>query len=144
MISFFAKFMPAHARKRWVASRGTKPRNKFLRMQFDAQHQHYQTHFPEAEFCIIMVDGRAVGRLYLLRAADEFRIIDITLLPEHRNKGIGSKLLKSILTESVAASKPVRLHVERFNRALQLYRRLGFSVVDEGDIYFLMERKISK
>lgn len=113
----------------------------FLQMQFDAQHRHYQQHFPAADFRIILRESRPIGRLYLARLTDEFRIIDLALLPAHRGAGIGTALLQDILREAAAAGKPVRLHVERFNPALRLYQRLGFTMVEEGQIYLLMERR---
>lgn len=112
----------------------------FLRSQFAAQHQHYQGQFPLADFLIILRDGVALGRLYLARSADEFRLIDLTLLPPYRKSGLGTALLTQILTEATQAGKPVRLHVERFNPALRLYQRLGFVVTVESPIYLQMER----
>lgn len=113
----------------------------FLQMQFNAQRSHYETHYPGADFLVILRDDEAVGRLYLGRLSAEFRIIDIALLPQFRAQGIGSKLLNDIIAEAKAAGKPVTIHVERFNRALRLYQRLGFAVVEEGPIYLLMRKE---
>jgi ribosomal protein S18 acetylase RimI-like enzyme len=110
-------------------------------MQFDAQHRHYRQHYPGADFLVILRDAQPIGRLYLARLPDEFRVIDIALLPQHRRAGIGTALLRNILNEAAATGKPVRLHVERFNPALRLYQRLGFTMVEEGQIYLLMERR---
>jgi ribosomal protein S18 acetylase RimI-like enzyme len=115
-------------------------KDAFLQMQFDAQHAHYQTHYPTAEFLIIERAGEAIGRLYLARLPDEFRLIDIALLPQHRGQGIGSHLLRRILKEAEAAGKPVRIHVERTNPALHFYQRLGFQVIESGPIYLRMEK----
>ncbi len=114
-------------------------RASFLRMQFKAQHAFYQEQFPSADFEIILAADRPIGRLYVDRRDDEIRIVDIALLPEHRNAGIGSALLDDLLTEAAAASKPVRIHVERFNPALRLYQRLGFIQVGDNGVYYLME-----
>lgn len=111
----------------------------FLRMQFEAQHHHYQQHFQDAEYQIIEREGRPIGRLYLDRRPDEFRVIDIALLPEERRGGIGGALLEQILEEAALAGKPVRIHVERNNPALRLYHRLGFQQVEDQGVYFLME-----
>ena len=111
----------------------------FLQMQFNAQHQHYQQHFASAEFLIIALDGRQIGRLYIDRRADEIRIIDIALLKPYRNQGIGVSILRDILAEAEAADRPVRIHVERNNPALSLYERLGFIPTDDGPVYWLME-----
>ncbi len=115
-------------------------KDAFLRMQFDAQHRFYHDQFAEASFDVILRDGEPVGRLYVDRREDEFRIIDIALLPEARGEGIGGKLLGDLIAEAGASNLPVRIHVERYNRAMTLYRRLGFATIDESELYFLMER----
>lgn len=111
----------------------------FLQMQFTAQHKYYQEYFTDASFNIILLDNQRIGRLYLDRREDEIRIIDIALLPEYRNAGIGSALLKDILAEATAAGKVVRIHVEKINPALRLYKRLGFYQINDTGVYFLME-----
>ncbi len=111
----------------------------FLRMQFTAQHQYYQEHYAGAAFQLILVDGQPAGRLYVARWPDEIRIVDIALLPEYRSAGIGTALLKELLAEGARAGKPVSIHVERFNPALRLYERLGFTPVADKGVYLLLE-----
>ena len=45
----------------------------FLTMQFDAQDSHYRTHYPDAQFDIIEIDGVAAGRFYVWATARELR-----------------------------------------------------------------------
>lgn len=111
----------------------------FLLMQFHAQHRFYQEQFTQASFQIILLDGQSVGRLYVDRRTDEIHIIDIALLTEQRNQGIGSHLLHALLAEGAQRGLPVRIHVERFNPALRLYQRLGFRQISDDGVYFLME-----
>jgi ribosomal protein S18 acetylase RimI-like enzyme len=111
----------------------------FLMMQFTAQHRYYQEHYPHASFEIILLGGQPAGRLYVEQWPEEVRIVDIALLPEYRNSGIGTTLLKGILQEAAQAGKRVSIHVERFNPAMRLYERLGFSTVGEHGVYYLME-----
>lgn len=111
----------------------------FLRFQFDAQHRYYREHFPDAAYDVIEAGGEPVGRLYVDRRPDEIRLIDIALLPEHRRRGLGGRLLAELLDEARRAGKPVRIHVETSNPALSLYRRLGFTEVEEQGVYYLME-----
>ena len=66
-------------------------------------------------------------------------MIDIALLPEQRGRGIGTMLLEQLVGEARRAGKAVRLRVLRTNRALSLYRRLGFRVVREADVYAELE-----
>jgi len=111
----------------------------FLRMQFNAQHQYYIENYPGAEFQIILLEDQPIGRLYIHRRENEIRIMDIALLPEHRGKGIGSSLLNRILSEAENHQLSVTVHVERFNPALCLYERLGFSLAEDRGVYYFMK-----
>ena len=75
-------------------------KKEFLQMQFGAQHRYYHEQFPEAEFHIILIQNLPIGRLYVDRRSDEIRIIDIALLPEYRNAGIGSMFLHNLMEEA--------------------------------------------
>jgi ribosomal protein S18 acetylase RimI-like enzyme len=116
-----------------------KERETFLQMQFQAQTVDYARHYPDAQRDLVLGDGRPAGRLYLHRRADEIRILDITLNPEYRNRGIGTQLLSELQAEAAAAGKAVRIHVEVNNPARSLYNRMGFSPVSEHGIYLLLE-----
>ena len=110
----------------------------FCRRQFDAQSAYYAANYPGAAFQIIERDGWPVGRLYVDRWEKEIRIVDITLLPEFRGSGIGTKLLRDLQDEARTAGKSLTIHVERFNRALGLYQQLGFEQVEDKGVYLLM------
>ncbi len=110
----------------------------FLRQQFEAQHRYYREQFRAARFDIIEQGGRDIGRLYVDRRDDELRIIDIALLPEARGAGAGGALMRDLLDEATAAGLPITIHVERMNRALRLYRRLGFVEIEDQGVYLLM------
>lgn len=104
----------------------------FLNDQFRLQDIHYTTHYPGATFNIIECDGQPIGRLYLFRSATDQRIIEISLLPEHRGFGIGTALLRSVIVEAAKSAGSVSLHVEITNIAAQrLYLRLGFVPIEE-------------
>ena len=117
----------------------TATKQAFLTMQFTAQHQYYQRYFPDAAFDLILQHGHPIGRLYVDRRVNEIRLIDIALLPAHRNSGTGTALLNALLVEAAGVQKPVRIHVEKFNPAQRLYQRLGFTIIDDVGVYFLME-----
>ena len=119
-------------------------REAFLRMQFDAQHFHYHSRFPEASYQIVLSDEDPVGRLYVLRQEDEIRIMDITLLPQYRNAGIGKKLLKEIQNEADATARAVSIWVESFNPSTRLFESLGFSRVQEDGLNCLFEYRKSE
>jgi GNAT superfamily N-acetyltransferase len=82
-------------------------------MQFDVQHVQHQEHYAGAPFDVILVGGQPAGRLYLHRRDNEIRIIDIALLPEFCNRGIGTTLLHRLQSEAAAAGGP-RLRAPRY------------------------------
>ena len=112
----------------------------FLRMQFKAQQRAYEWQFPGAEHSIILLDEEMIGRLIVSRTEVEIRLTDITLLPQHRNTGAGTFLIRDLLAEAEAAGRPLRLRVLKTNEAARrLYERLGFSHAGESDVHFMME-----
>ncbi|GGI20997.1 GNAT family N-acetyltransferase [Bradyrhizobium guangdongense] len=113
-------------------------KDAFLSQQFQAQHVHYQQHYPDADWLIIEHGGTDIGRLYVERWPSQYRIIDIALLPEHRGKGLGQALLRDLLDDAARARKDVSIHVEKFNPAMRLYRRLGFVIEEDKGVYDLM------
>ena len=119
----------------WTAEQ----KDAFVRQQFEAQSVWYRDHYEGAQFDVILVDGEPAGRLYVHRRPNEIRLVDITLLPEYRQGGIGTSLLRDLLAEGEAAGKPVTIHVEIYNPAMRLYERLGFRPIEERGPYRLME-----
>ena len=85
----------------------------FVHMQFAAQAQYYREHYPHTSFDVVLLGAEAVGRLYVSRWTDEIRIVDIALLPDCCNRGIGTTLLHGLQSEAAAAGKP-RLRASRF------------------------------
>jgi len=111
----------------------------FLRQQFDAQHRHYQSAYPDGQFNVICAGPEDIGRLYVWRGRDELRIVDIALLPEWRGQGIGTLLIRTLLDEATATHRSVSIHVEQNNPALRLYERFGFQRIQETGVYWLMQ-----
>lgn len=115
-------------------------KDAFVAQQFDAQDRSWAAQRPGTVREVVLVDGVPAGRLYVDHADDEVRVVDIALLPEHRGHGVGRTLLEQVLGDADRAGVPVTLHVERHNPAQRLYARLGFEVVDDGDVHLFLRR----
>lgn len=114
----------------------------FIEHQFSAQHDYYQKNYLDGKFYVIEKDNYAIGRLYIDFFFEKkgIRIIDITVLPEWRNKNIGRSILNEILIKAADNNLNVSIHVESFNPAMNLYKRLGFKKISETNgVYHLME-----
>src|SRR5262249_29738375 len=110
----------------------------FLRMQFDLQRAHYRRHYADALFQIVELDDRPIGRLYVHYSSRDVRVLDISLVPEMRSKGIGRRLLENVIDRSVQLGAPVTLHVAVGNPARRLYECLGFRIVSEDEMNLFM------
>jgi ribosomal protein S18 acetylase RimI-like enzyme len=118
---------------------GPEMRESFLKLQFRAQQQHYEMQMADIDHRIILLDGRPVGRILVLRSEGEITLADIALLPEQRGAGIGASLIRELFDEGRKRGLPVRLHVLKSNRALRLYERMGFEVIGDTGMHFHME-----
>lgn len=114
---------------------------QFLGMQFELQHTQYLQNYKNKSFDIIMYENQPAGRLYINRENDDIRIVDIAVLKEFRNKGIGSFLMKRLLEESDKNNIPLSLHVEYNNPVLNWYEKLGFQKISETGVYYFMKRE---
>jgi len=112
---------------------------EFLDMQFEAQKRLDQNDYQQADDQIVLSEDKPAGRVFVERRDHEIRGVDLALLPEHRNTGIGTFLIRQLQDEAKLANKPLRLGVIRFSRAVSLFERLGFARTGETGTHFQME-----
>jgi len=115
-------------------------KEEFLRMQFNLQHTQYLQNYREANFEIIFFEKTPAGRLYVDRREKEIRLIDLALLPQFRNLGIGTTILKDLIAEANKKNLPLNSHVERLNPARRLYERVGFKLKEDKGMHFFLEK----
>jgi GNAT superfamily N-acetyltransferase len=84
---------------------------------------------------IIELDGQPIGVLRVERTALSYDIKQIFVLPAYQRQGIGSSLIGDLIKEARLASVPVKLRVLKVNPARNLYKRLGFSILESTPEY---------
>ena len=110
-----------------------------LRIQYTAQERRFRTGYPDHQRLVILHDGERAGRLYLSISDTMVHALDMTLLPEFRSKGFGSRVVGDLLQIAEDTGRSATLRVARRNtRATALYHSLGFQLVtmDDLDNYF--------
>lgn len=112
---------------------------QILQTQFAAQQEHYRAVYPKADFDLVILGSEPIGNLYALRGLEQYVLVDINLLPDQRNSGIGSHLVEQLISEAQAARKPVHAKVRRGNPAWRLWQRLGFKKVYDDGVYLSIE-----
>jgi GNAT superfamily N-acetyltransferase len=93
---------------------------------------------PEAHQ-IVEAGGQPIGCLNVKWLPGVVKLNRVFLLPAFQGRGIGSRLVRQVLSEAKLAHLPVRLRVFKVNPAKRLWQRLGFVVTGETDTHFLME-----
>lgn len=113
-------------------------RIQMIEMQYNAFMQSTNSEFPNYYDYLILFKSEKVGRLQLDKNEQGFRIINISLLNSFRNKGLGSTIIKEILSEASNKNAPVSLEVDKVNPAFNLYSRLGFKVFQQDELKYYM------
>jgi len=107
-----------------------------MNIQYAGQKQTYGVQYPGGNH-IVLLDGLPIGRIWLFRGEAEHQLVDISLMPEFRNRGIGGVLLAAAIAAARAACAPLCCSVAVTNPAsLRLHQRLGFQIVGQDEIYY--------
>ncbi len=110
----------------------------FLQMQFTAQRNHYVAHYPSAVQQIVLVEAQPAGHLWYEEQKDRIHVLDLTVLPTHRNQEIESALLRRLMAQA-GSGKAVTIYVESFHPSLQDLEWLGFVKVEESGVHWLLQ-----
>ena len=113
--------------------------SEFLDMQYQAQQNFYNSDYPEATDELILLENKPIGHLMVESRPHEIRCIDLSLLPEYRERGLGTGIIQQLQERARREQKPLRLQVIRYSRAVNLFDRLGFVRTSETGTHFQME-----
>lgn len=105
--------------------------DSFLYAQFKAQSLAYARRFPGARYDIVELATRPVGRFYVAKCGDAYVVIDITIDPAWRGRGIATRLIRDLQREAGGEGGSISLQVHLDSAARRLYSRLGFAAVAE-------------
>ena len=99
-----------------------------------------------ADHCLVAeADGHVVGAVWTRIMKDYGHVDDetpsfaISLIPEYRGKGIGTRLMRNMLSLlKERGFKQASLAVQKANYAVGMYKNVGFEIVDENDEEYIM------
>ena len=120
-------------------------KDQFVRWQYGLQKHDYVKRFPDADYRVVLLNDQGAGRIWVGRDQKEIRLLDIAILPEFQNRGIGTALLQLLIKEATEKKKMLRHMVFMLNsNATRFYERLGFVVFEEEGAYKHMEWRPAK
>ena len=108
---------------------------------WDDEHQdrNFEVKWPENNFRKIYVDDTLVGGVWTDDKPGFIQLREIQIHPAWQGRGIGTAVVRAEIEKGRGAGKPIRLRVLFMNRAIALYKRLGFEVIDKNDHQYIME-----
>ena len=118
-----------------------EPIRAFLETQYSAHKVFTKNDYPHTDDSIIMLGDERIGRIVVLRSDREIRLVDIALLPQYRNAGLGTHLVRELMTEAAKLGLPFRLQLIRSNPAVALFEQLGLVRTGETGSHYQMEWK---
>lgn len=86
--------------------------------------------FKAADSQIITLAGQDIGWTQVTERDADYYIAQIQILEEFCGMGIGSRIIRDLLAKAGAEGRTVSLSAVRTNRAIELYKRLGFRTID--------------
>ena len=103
----------------------------------------------EADLCIVAEDEGSVAGAVWTRIMDDYGHVDdetpslaISLFPEYRGQGIGTRMMSAMLDLlREHGYRRVSLSCQKANAALRLYERSGFRPVEDKDDEYIMLRE---
>ena len=104
------------------------------------QRRRFSERFDPAGRQIIEVDGAAIGMLQVDRQSDFIFLKNIQISPSRQRRGIGTRIVRSLIDEAEALGVPLRLKALKVNPAQRFYERLDFRVTGISGTQVHMER----
>ena len=109
----------------------------------DEFQQHgFETNLKPEYFTIVADEGIDVGAFLIVNKEDYLWLEMLLVDRRKQKKGIGTWVMEGIIKESTKCNLPIKLSVIRVNPAKSFYLGLGFSVYEEDDSFFRLERRI--
>ena len=105
----------------------------------EQQDRFFESNWAGSTFEIVVCDGRPCGYVCIEDRDDDIHVREIAVAPEYQGQGIGSAILRDVMERARTRRVPVRLGTLHKNRALGLYRKLGFQEVGRTATHVLLE-----
>lgn len=104
------------------------------------------------DYCLVVeCNNKTVGAVWT-RIMNDYGHVDdytpslsISLYPEYRHKGIGTKLMEEMVKLlSEKRYRKVSLSVQKTNYAVYMYKKLGFVTIKETEEEYIMVKQLNK
>lgn len=100
----------------------------------------------EGDLCYVAEAGQKIVGAVWVRIMNDYGHVDdktpsfaISLLKDYRNHGIGTELMRTMLTAlQEKGYRKASLAVQKANYAVRMYQKVGFEIADENEEEYIM------
>jgi ribosomal protein S18 acetylase RimI-like enzyme len=104
----------------------------------------FESSWPTTENYCLYLDDVLIGILRCSQSMDCLYVRDIQILPQFQNSGAGTfALAHANALAMIRELKKIQLRVFAGNRAVHLYRRLGFAQIRDDNGLLLLEKIVA-
>jgi ribosomal protein S18 acetylase RimI-like enzyme len=93
----------------------------------------FRGYFDVDEIRVVILDDEDVGWIQISHTDSEVCLDQLHLVEASRDRGIGTALIARTIDDAAQQNKNVSLSLVKGNRAIRLYKRLGFHQVAEDN-----------
>ena len=104
-----------------------------------AQDRFFESDWDRPGFEVIAHEGVPCGYTCIEDREEDIHVRELALLPDFQAKGIGTSIVQATVERAAERNVPIRLAALRKNRAIDMYRRLGFQETSRTDTHVPLE-----
>lgn len=104
----------------------------FVEEQKVSREEEYDDYEDESMHYMLLVEKQPAGTARWRFTNNGIKLERFAVLPQYRNVGAGSTLVKAVLADVIPHQKKIYLHAQV--AAMNLYKRAGF--VAEGELFY--------
>ena len=90
----------------------------------------------------LLLNNEIVGFLNYDQKEDRFDDISVHIIEKAQNKGIGTLFILNLIKLAKDFGKPLFIEVVKSNPAKNLYKRLGFEIIKEDNVFYYLKYNI--
>jgi len=103
------------------------------------QDDYFEASWRAGGLTIILVDTMPCGYCQVELRGHDVHLRELVLAPDFQGRGIGTAVVRTVQRQARRLGVPLHLGTLRRNRAVALYRRLGFVECGSTETHLLME-----
>jgi GNAT superfamily N-acetyltransferase len=105
-----------------------------LRIQHIAQEREFSSRHPDHQKLVVLVGNEPAGRLYLDDDGASMQLLDLTLIPRFRGRGLGSGIVSGVCEQAAAGGRTLKVRVVRADATATGLWSPGFRRVAADDL----------